>query len=116
MATRRVAKASAPATGRTPAPVPTLGDVETRYPQWAGDTDLPELLAAALDQQAQRCDVATYTTDLREAALRRVANMKASRAHTLGTISTPDYGVQYLPQRDAETDRLEGDYRLGGFA
>lgn len=101
---------------RTPASVPTVTDVETRYPQWAGDTDLPDLLLAAIDQQAQRCDATTFTVDLREAVLRRVANMKAARAHTLGTINTPDYGVQYLPQRDAETDRLEQDYRHGSFA
>ena len=73
-------------------------------------------LAAALEAQAQRCDVTVYGAELHEAALRRTARDLAGRGMSLGTYDSADFGQQYLPRWDAITQSLEAPWLLGGFA
>jgi hypothetical protein len=59
------------------------------------------------------CITDPYTADLAEALIRRVANLWASKAHTLGVLNTgTDFGVAYVPRYDPIFDDLEGPYRV----
>ena len=94
-----------------PAP-PTLAEAAARLR--ADDTD-PVFVAcyeSAVAQQATVCDVSAYNAALFEACHRRIANLWASKSHTLGVLDTgTDFGVQYVPQYDPMLDALERPYR-----
>jgi hypothetical protein len=75
-----------------------------------------EALIAALDVQAQMCEVDPYEQPLREAALRRAAAILSGRGAPLGTIDSGAFGTTPLVRFDAHIENLERNYRLGEFA
>lgn len=88
--------------------IPTLQDCAARL-----NVDAPALAPfydAAVRQQCEACTFQVSPGDpaLAEALHRRVANLWASKAHTLGVLDTgSDLGVQYVPQYDPVIDALE---------
>lgn len=67
-----------------------------------------KIYAAAVRQQAEACIVDPDDPALAEALYRRVANLWASKAHTLGVLNTGfELGVQYVPNYDPIVDQLE---------
>lgn len=94
------------------ATVPTLAEAAARLKADESDAVFVSCYSAAIAKQGEDCDVSMYTETLREAAFRRVANLWASRAHTLGVLDTgSDYGLQYVPRYDPVLDDLERPYR-----
>ena len=90
---------------------PTLAQVVARIPGGTEDAVRP-LYDAAWAQQCHYCCVDPYHPDLAEALIRRVANLWASKAHTLGVLDTgTEFGVQYVPRYDPVVDALEGPHR-----
>ena len=90
---------------------PTLAQVVARIPGGTEDAVRP-LYDAAWAQQCHYCCVDPYHPDLAEALIRRVANLWASKAHTLGVLDTGnDFGVQYTPRYDPMIENLEGPHR-----
>ena len=90
---------------------PTVAEVAARI-LGADETALLPLYEAAWAQQCHYCCVDPYHPDLAEALHRRVANLWASKAHTLGVLDTGnDFGVQYVPRYDPMVEALEGPHR-----
>ena len=90
---------------------PTVAEVAARI-LGADETALLPLYEAAWAQQCHYCCVDPYHPDLAEALHRRVANLWASKAHTLGVLDTGnDFGVQYVPRYDPTVEALEGPHR-----
>lgn len=94
-------------------PVPTAVECAARYGIGAADTELFDgMYRAAVEHQAQYCDVDVYSDGLAEALYRRVGNLWASKAHTLGIMDTGlDGMITYVPRYDPVVDGLEGPWR-----
>jgi hypothetical protein len=90
---------------------PTLAEVAARIP--GGDPgQVRPLYDAAWEQQCHHCYTNPYHPDLAEALHRRVANLWASKGHTLGVLDTgTDFGVQFVPRYDPVIEALEGPHR-----
>lgn len=91
---------------------PTLQESADRLRVDETDPVFVSCYQAALASQQQDCRTDEYDARLREAMERRVANLWASKAHTLGVLDTgSDYGVSYVPQYDPVVDSLERPHR-----
>ena len=91
---------------------PTLQESATRLGADVSDPVFVSCFEAAVLSQDMDCNTLTYDERLREALVRRVANLWASKAHTLGVLDTgADFGVSYVPQYDPVVDNLEAPYR-----
>ena len=91
---------------------PTLQESADRL--GVDDTDLVfrSCYEAAVLSQDMDCHTLTRDARLNEALERRVANLWASKAHTLGVLDTgADFGASYVPQYDPVVDGLERPYR-----
>jgi hypothetical protein len=72
------------------------------------------IYGAALAGQAADCTTVDPDDDrMGEALLRRVGNLWASKAHTLGVLDTGfgELGVQFVPSSDPVVDQLEHHVR-----
>lgn len=95
------------------APVPSITEAADRLQADELDLTFVHCYEAAVASQSEDCDVTVYGWRLAEALHRRVANLWASKAHTLGVMDTgPDFGVSYVPQYDPVVDGLERPFRL----
>lgn len=91
---------------------PTLQESADRLQADPSDPVFSSCHAAAILSQDMDCHTLTYDSRLREALERRVANLWASKAHTLGVLDTgADFGASYVPQYDPVVDGLERPYR-----
>ncbi len=91
--------------------VPTADEVAARLNVQAAD--LAGFYDAAVEQQGSECFVQSYSFGLREALIRRVANLWVSKSHTLGVLDTGNegFGVSYVPRYDPIIDSLELPHR-----
>jgi hypothetical protein len=92
--------------------VPTPEEIAAELGVDSTDTRYMRCYDAGVARQAVECVTDPYEADLAEALFRRVANLWASKAMTLGTLNTgTDYGIQYVPRYDPILDNLENPYR-----
>ena len=103
----------------------TLAEIkaELRITDSIDDTVLEEIVAAAMAQQAARCQdafsrfvdnpaaeipvVAAVPADLHKAALLRASRLYARRASPEGIVPIGDLGVARVPRIDVDVDALE---------